>query len=73
MDKGAFGKGKGNRGKDSKHSKDKDTNMDSSECWDCGKRCHFSKDCWSKKDQTNTGGSQEKNKNNNTTDAHSPD
>ena len=60
MDIGAFGKGKGKqsngkhgkgkgRGKQGQQgrdrSKDKDQNKDSIECWNCGKRGHYSKDC----------------------------
>ena len=64
MDIGAFGKGKGKQSK-GKHGKDnnkgkqgqqgqdkdkcKDNNKDSVEYWNCGKRGHYSKDCWSKK------------------------
>ena len=35
------------RGQDKDKSKDK--NKDSVECWNCGKRRHYPKDCWSKK------------------------
>ena len=64
MDIGAFGKGKGKQSK-GKHgkgkgkgkqgqqgrdrSKDKGRSKDSIECCNCGKRRHYSKDCWSKK------------------------
>ena len=87
MDIGAFGKGKGEHGK-GKHgkgqgkgkqgqqgrdkSKNKDKNKDSIECWNCGKRGHCSKDCWSKKN-TNKGGSKGKHKSKNATDAHNID
>ena len=67
MDIGAFGEGKGKgkgrqrqqgqQGRD--RSKDKDKNKDAIECWNCGKRGHCSKDCWSKKN-TNKGGSKGK-------------
>ena len=53
----------------SKDSKDK--NKDSVECWNCGKRGHYSKDCWSKKN-TNKGGSKGKHKPKNA-DAHNLD
>ena len=81
MDIGAFGKGKGKQGK-GKHGKGKgkgkqgqqgqDKSKDSIECWNCGKREHYSKDCWSNKD-TNKGGSKGKHKANNATDAHNLD
>ena len=61
MDIGAFGKGKGKQSK-GKHGKGK--NKNSVECWNCGKRGHCSKDCWSKKN-TNKGGSKGKHKPNN--------
>ena len=85
MDIGAFGKGKGKgKGKEKQgqqgqqrqqgrdRSKDKDKNNDSMECWNCGKRRHHSKDCWSKKN-TNKGGSKGKHKSKNATDAHNLD
>ena len=76
--KGEHGKGKskgkqgqqGQQGRD--RSKDKDKNKDSIECWNCGKRGHYSKDCWSKKN-TNKGGSKGKHKSNKATDAHNHD
>ena len=84
---GAFGKGKGKQG-NGKHgkdkgkgkqgrqgrdrSKDKDKNKDSIECLNCGKRGHYSKDCWSKKN-TNKGGSKEKHNSKNAADAHNLD
>ena len=66
MDIGAFGKGKGKQGKgkhgkgkgngmqglQGQHGQNKDKNQDSVECWNCGKRGHYSKDCWSKKNTT---------------------
>ena len=78
-DIGAFGKGKGKQGK-GKHGqqgqegrdRSKDKNKDSIECWNCGMRGHYSKDCWSKKN-TNKGGSKGKHKSNNATDAHNLD
>ena len=82
MDIGAFGKSKGKtrhgkgkartgqQGQDT--DKDKDKNKDSVECSNCGKRGHYSKDCWSKKD-TNKGGSKGKHKSKNATDAHNLD
>ena len=80
MDIGAFGKGKGKQGKGKQgqqgqhgqdKSKDKDKDKDSVECWNCGKRGHCSKDCWSKKN-TNKGGSKGKHKSKNA-DAHNLD
>ena len=47
----------------------KDKSKDSMECWNCAKRGHHSKNCWSKKD-TNNGGSKGKHKAKNSTDAH---
>ena len=41
-------------------------------CWNCGKRGHYSKDCWSKKN-TNEGGSKGKHKFKNASDAHNLD
>ena len=86
MDIGAFGKGKGKQSK-GKHGKgkgkgkpgqygqdkdkSKDKNKDSVECWNCGKRGHYSKDCWSKKN-TNKAGSKGKHKPKNA-DAHNLD
>ena len=86
MDIGAFGKGKGKqrkgkhgkgkgKGKQGQHGQDKDKskdkNKDSDECWNCGKRGHYSKDCWSKKNTTK-GGSKGKHKPKNA-DAHNLD
>ena len=63
---------KAKESKDSKDSTDKskDKNKDSVECWNCGKRGHYSKDCWSKKNTK--GGSKGKHKPTNT-DAHNLD
>ena len=59
------GKGKGKQGQQGQHGQDKDKskdkNKDSVECWNCGKRGYYSKDCWSKKN-TNKGGSKGKHK-----------
>ena len=59
------GKGKAKQGQQGQHrqhkDKSKDKNKDSVECWNCGKRGHYSKDCWSKKN-TNKGGSKGKHK-----------
>ena len=85
MDIGAFGKGKGKQGKgkhgkgkgkgkqgqQGQHGQDKDKSKDSVECWNCGKRRHYSKDCWSKKN-TNKGGSKGRHKPKNA-DAHNLD
>ena len=59
MDIGALGKGMAG----TVSAKDKHENKDSVECWNCGKRGHYSKDCWRRKDQSNEGGSKGKNKN----------
>ena len=72
----ANGKGKqGKQGQQGQHGQDKDKSKDktkdSVECWNCGKRGHHSKDCWSKKN-TNKGGSKGKHKPKNA-DAHNPD
>ena len=81
MDIGAFGKGKGEQGTgkgkqghQGQHGQDKDKNKDKSkdsvECWNCGKRGHYSKDFWSKKNTK--GGSKGKHKPKNA-DAHNLD
>ena len=59
----------GQQGQDKDKSKDKI--KDSVECWNCGKRGHYSKDCWSKKNP-NKGGSKGKHKPKNA-DAHNLD
>ena len=86
MDIGAFGKGKGKqskgkhgkgkgKGQQGQHGQDKDKskdkNKDSVECWNCGKRGHYWKDCWSKKN-TNKGGSKGKHRSK-SADAHNLD
>ena len=52
------GKSKGKQGQQGQHGQDrdksKDKNKDSVECWNCGRRGQYSKDCWFKK---NKGGS----------------
>ena len=50
-------------------SEDKDKNKDSIECWNCGKRGHYSKDC----KNTNKGGSKGKHRTKTATDAHNLD
>ena len=80
MDIGAFGKGKGigkgkQRNKDNKDETGVRTRTRTRiplECWNCGKRGHHSKDCWSTKN-TNKGGSKGKHKSKNATDAHNLD
>ena len=75
--KGKHGKckGKSKQGQQGQHGQDKDKskdkNKDSVERWNCGKRGHYSKDCWSKKN-TNKGGSKGKYKPKNA-DAHNVD
>ena len=73
------GKGKGKQGQQGQRgqqgrdkNKDKDKNKDSIECWNCGKRGHYSKDCWSKKN-TNKDVSKGKHKSKNAIDAHNLD
>ena len=67
--KGKHGKGKG-KGKQGQHGQDKDESKD--KCWNCGKRGHYYKDCWSKKN-TNKGGSKGKHQPKSATDAHNLD
>ena len=59
------GKGKGKQGQQGQHGQDKDKNKDknkdSVECWNCGRRGHYSKDSWSKKN-TNKSSSKGKHK-----------
>ena len=57
----ARAKAKGSKGSKDSKDKSKDKNKDSVECWNCGKRGHYSKDCWSKKN-TNKGGSKGRHK-----------
>ena len=61
----ARAKAKGEQGQQGQQGrdkiKDKDKNKDSIECWNCGKRGLYSKDCWRKKN-TNKGGSKGKHK-----------
>ena len=72
--KGKHGKGKdkGKQGRQGQHGQDRDKSMDkdSVECWNCGKREHYSKDCWSMKNTK--GGSKGKHKPKNA-DAHNLD
>ena len=74
MDIGAFGKCKGKQGQQARQGQDKDKSKDKSkdsvERWNCGKRGHYSKDCWSKKHTK--GGSKGKHKPKNA-DAHNLD
>ena len=64
--KGKHGKGKskGKHGQQGQHGQDKDKskdkNKDSVDCWNCGKRGRYSKDCWFKKNTK--GGSKGKHK-----------
>ena len=82
QNKGKHGKGKGKgkqgqqgeQGEQGQHGQDKDKskdkNKDSVECWNCGKRGHYSKDCWNKKNTK--GGSKGRHKPKNA-DAHNLD
>ena len=81
MDIGAFGTGKGKqnkckhgkgKGKGKKGQQGRDKSKDSVECWNCGKRGHYPKDCWSKKN-TNKGGSRGKHNSKNATDVYNLD
>ena len=75
--KGKHGKGKGKgkqgqQGQQGQFGQDKDKSKDKNkDSVDCGKRGHYSKDCWSKKN-TNKGGSKGKHKPKNA-DAHNLD
>ena len=64
------GKGKGKQGQQGQHGQGKDKCKDSFEFWNCGKRGHYSKDCWNKKNTK--GGSKGKHKPKNA-DAHNLD
>ena len=70
----ARAKAKGKQGQQGQHGQDKDKSKDKSkdsvECRNCGKRGHYSKDCWSKKNTK--GGSKGKHKPKNA-DAHNLD
>ena len=73
--KGSTARAKAKGSKDSKDDKAETlarTRTDSIECWNCGKRGHYSKDCWSKKN-ANKDGSKGKHKSKNATDAHNLD
>ena len=69
------GKGKQRQGQQGQQgqdkSKDKSKNKDSIECWNFGRRGHYSKDCRSKQDSK--GGSKGKHKAKNVRDAHNLD
>ena len=73
--KGKHGKGKGTQGQQGQHGEDrdksKDKNEDSVECWNCGRRGHYSKNCWFKKNTK--GGSKGKHRSKSATDAHNLD
>ena len=70
------GKGEGKQGQQGQHGQDRTgtrartRTKDSVECWNCGKRGHYSKDCWFKKNTK--GGSKGKHKPKNA-DAHNFD
>ena len=52
----ARGKGKqGQQGQQGQGRHGRDKSKDSMECWNCGKRGHFSKDCWRKNDNKGKG------------------
>ena len=76
-DIGAFGKGKGKQGKGKQgqqgqegRDRSKDKNKGSIECCNCGKRGHYSKDCWSRKNTKSGSKGKHKSKN---ADAHNLD
>ena len=48
-------KAKGSKDSKDKDGKDKDKSKDSMDCWNCGKRRHLAKDCWSKNDSKGRG------------------
>ena len=68
------GKGKGKQGQQGQHGQDRDKNkyknMHSVEYWNCGRRGHYSKDCWFKK---NTKGGSKGKQRSRSADAHNLD